>query len=913
MDLGDTLVLIPTSGAGRAIRRELSKTAVLSPDFRLPMGALQPDGLSIASRLEREAAWVLLLDREKRDSFRALVPDAVSLDSPEDKFGVAARLCNVCDQLAEAAMDPSIPDVQERLDEDSIRWQVLGKLYRQYLEVLSLHGLRDPNDVALAQAANPAIPPRLKRVVVACIPDLPVVVRKYLEALAGESIDVDVLAWSPSGQAAHLDPWGRPEVAWWKENLPDVAGECIIPANDTSTEAGLLLDYAAARREAGYALFSASEESSLALAQEIAWRGAEAHLPEGCGLAQSEPATILLVWDAFMRSRRLRDLRVLLQKPSFLSFFAAAAGKPGHFGPDEALDACDRLIGERLCSDLEAASSWLAHADKPSRKDALRVHLAQEALVRTAAGLAAHKMSGLEMLEAVSRNCGAVEAGSLAAKEIAAIAEVTGQIAGSSLLSSLEVGMREAAVRADIARKRVFPRAADDAVAVQGWLEAPWTGAAAMVVAGCREGALPGGVHEDSFLPDGARARIGLATQDTRFARDAYLLSCLVAARPLDRLRLGYARFRNQGEPNRPSRLLFGCNDDELPRRSALLFELSAPSRRKNRTKREFKLHIPAPESSQWPVEAIRVTAFKSFLECPLRFYLGNVLGLRKVDPDAREIPATDFGTVIHKVLEECAGDPAYRVATDAEEIGRMLSLRLDHVAPRYFGDKPSPVVRVQLESMRVRLLAAADTEARIHAEGWQILAVEHKVRKEDKRMLGGLAVAGTMDRVERHPVHGLRILDYKTYARAKNPRKTHIGPQRGRKHLPEADFEMMTEKGKLVPRSWTDLQLPLYVWLARQIWPEDAAKGVRVGYFLLPPETDAGKDSLEIFALDDAMEKSAIRCAARVAELVKDGRFWPPSPAAWVEFDDFAGWFADADPALLIDKESAERLNGNP
>ena len=279
----------------------------------------------------------------------------------------------------------------------------------------------------------------------------------------------------------------------------------------------------------------------------------------------------------------------------------------------------------------------------------------------------------------------------------------------------------------------------------------------------------------------------------------------------------------------------------------------------------------------------------------------------------AREIPATDFGTVIHKVLEECAGDPAYRVATDAEEIGRMLSLRLDHVAPRYFGDKPSPVVRVQLESMRVRLLAAADTEARIHAEGWQILAVEHKVRKEDKRMLGGLAVAGTMDRVERHPVHGLRILDYKTYARAKNPRKTHIGPQRGRKHLPEADFEMMTEKGKLVPRSWTDLQLPLYVWLARQIWPEDAAKGVRVGYFLLPPETDAGKDSLEIFALDDAMEKSAIRCAARVAELVKDGRFWPPSPAAWVEFDDFAGWFADADPALLIDKESAERLNVNP
>lgn len=874
------------------------------------MDALQPEGIPVASRLEREAAWVLLLDQEKRDSFRALVPDAVSLDSPEDKFGVAARLCDVCDQLAEAAMDPSIPDVPERLSEDSIRWQILGRLYRKYLGVLSGHGLRDPNDIALAQAASPAIPPRLKRVVVCCVPDLPVVVQKHLEALVGEGIDVDVLVWSPSGQAAHLDPWGRPDVAWWKANLPDVTAKCLVPANDTSTEAGLLLDYAAANREAGYALFSAAEESSLALAHEIAWRGAEAHLPEGRALAQSEPAAILLGWDGFMRGRRLRDLRVLLQKPSFLSFFATAAGKLGHFGPDEALDACDRLIGERLCSDLEGASSWLAHADKPSRKDALRVHLAQEDLVRTAAGLVGCNMGGLEMLEAVSRSRGTVEVASVDAKELAAIAEVAGQIAESSLLSSLDGATREAAVRADIARKRVFPRAADDAVAVRGWLEAPWTDAAVMVVAGCREGALPGGLHEDSFLPDAARARFGLATQDTRLARDAYLLSCLVAARSPDRLRLGYARFRNQGEPNRPSRLLFGCNDNELPRRSTLLLEPSAPARRRDRTQRGFKLHIPAP--SQWPVEAIRVTAFKSYLECPLRFYLGNVLELRKVDPDAREIPAADYGTVIHKVLEECAGDPAFRAATDAEEIARMLSLRLDHVAPRYFGDKPSPVVRVQLESMRARLLAAADTEAKIHAEGWETIAVEHKVRKEDKRMLGGLAVAGTMDRVERHPVHGLRILDYKTYARAKNPRKTHIGPQRGREHLPEADFEMLTEKGKLVPRSWTDLQLPLYVWLARQIWPEDAAKGVQVGYFLLPPETDAAKDSLEIFALDDAMEKSAIGCAARIAELVKAGRFWPPSPAAWVEFDDFADWFADADPVLLIDEESAERLKGN-
>ena len=107
IDLGDTLVLIPTAGAGRAIRREFSKKGVLSPQFRLPMDALVPKHLPVASRLEREAAWVNLLDPAKRTIFTSLIPRAVPLETADDRFGVAARLCNVCDQLAEAGLDPS--------------------------------------------------------------------------------------------------------------------------------------------------------------------------------------------------------------------------------------------------------------------------------------------------------------------------------------------------------------------------------------------------------------------------------------------------------------------------------------------------------------------------------------------------------------------------------------------------------------------------------------------------------------------------------------------------------------------------------------------------------------------------------------------------------------------------------------
>ena len=89
IDLGDTLVLIPTAGAGRAIRRELSKKGVLSPQFRLPMDALVPKNLPVASRLEREAAWAMLFTPDNRERFKSLVPLIVPLDSPDDRFGVA--------------------------------------------------------------------------------------------------------------------------------------------------------------------------------------------------------------------------------------------------------------------------------------------------------------------------------------------------------------------------------------------------------------------------------------------------------------------------------------------------------------------------------------------------------------------------------------------------------------------------------------------------------------------------------------------------------------------------------------------------------------------------------------------------------------------------------------------------------
>lgn len=913
IDVGDTLVLIPTAGAGRAIRRELSNKGVLSPQFRLPMDALVPKSLPVASRLEREAAWAILLNPDDRQRFASLVPLIVPLDLPDDRFGVAERLCSVCDQLAEAGFDPASPQLASELSEDKLRWGDFGKLYAAYLAALSQHGLRDPNDVRIEQAKNPSVPAELQRVIVACIPDLAPVVETYLRALEKKGIEVEILAWSPADQARNLDTMGRPDIEWWKKNTPRVGQDAIVAANDPPTEAGLLLDYLAGETNADFDIFAAAPESAVALAQEIAWRDVDAYLPEGRALARTESAEILLGWDEFTRSRRLRDLRILLQKPHFLSFFVGAAGDAAHLDAMTALEACDRLISQRLCATVEAATSWLQHAERPTQKTAASDFKAQEVLIGTAARMLGKKLVGYALLAEVNKHRGTVETGSFAAKELAAVAEVEGQFENSALLARLSPPMREAASRADIMRKRIFPRASAGAIEVRGWLEAPWSSAQRLIVAGCREGALPSGTYDDAFLPDQAKKDLGLVTQDSRLARDAYLLSCLLASRPPGAVRLGFSRLRAQGEPNRPSRLLFGCGDNELPKRSELLLKPAPRSERSDKNEVAPKLSIPKPPEKKWPPKSIRVTAFKNYLECPLRFYLGTILGLRKVDPDAREIPATDFGIVMHKVLENFALDKSLAHLREADEIALKLSGLLDAVVPSCYGEMPSPVVRVQIENMRARLVAAAATEAAIRAEGWSTLDAEYKVVLDDERVLGDLAITGTMDRIDVHPEKGLRILDYKTYSQPKNPSKTHLGPRRERKHLPEADLDIFTKKGTPQPRSWTELQLPLYAWLARQIWPEHAGKGVEVGYFLLPPDGDTPDKALQIFDLTEDMQTSAEKCAERITRLVKAGHFWPPSPSSEVEFDDFQDWFMQEDPKNLIDEESAHRLDGNP
>jgi ATP-dependent helicase/nuclease subunit B len=282
-------------------------------------------------------------------------------------------------------------------------------------------------------------------------------------------------------------------------------------------------------------------------------------------------------------------------------------------------------------------------------------------------------------------------------------------------------------------------------------------------------------------------------------------------------------------------------------------------------------------------------------LQCPFRFYLRHVLGMRAVDPAKDELDALDFGTLCHGALEEMGQEPALRDCTDAAVLREFLLGALDRRARAQFGENFSLPLIIQLESARQRLGSTAVVQAAERAAGWVIEEVEKKFTVE----IGGLTVSGKIDRIERHVETGaVRVLDYKTSDSAVSPGKAHFRAP----HLDEQPREWAshTVDGKL--RLWSDLQLPLY---REALAASHPGAVVTCGYFNLPKAAgDTGLAWWEDYTPE--LHAAAMRCAAGVCAAIRAGEFWPPSEHVRADYDEFAPLFHHGTADSVAGEEKA-------
>ncbi len=424
---------------------------------------------------------------------------------------------------------------------------------------------------------------------------------------------------------------------------------------------------------------------------------------------------------------------------------------------------------------------------------------------------------------------------------------------------------------ARLSEVRVLARPTAANVEILGWLDLALDDAPALVVNGLNHPFVPRAVTSDPFLPGALRAKLPIADNDRRFARDVYAMQLMLSTRSSVRFIVGSSAADQSPTP--PSRLLAAAEPKDIARRVRLLLDSqrdATPARHQwDRGPDQSQLSVPPLNAEPGAVTTLSVTAFRDYLICPYRFYLRHVLKLRPLDDSASELAANQFGDLIHGALE-LFGKSKYKHESDPSKIEKRLHEYLHQYAADHYSQLASTAVQIQVSQAQRRLKAVAVAQAQRVAEGWQIDRVEASVgpAQDAKIMVDdeAIMIKGRFDRIdvcERDGEKFWSILDYKTHG-----------------HLPEKKHLRKTEQGY----EWIDLQLPLYRMMVPFLGIDADPATVALGYFNISEKDSETRINEADFA-DELMAQAEdlIRdCVRRI----RAGDFAPSQDR--VEYDDY-------------------------
>lgn len=888
LDLSGVQVIVPTRQSGRRLREALAEhaaargSAVLAPRVVLPEDLVTPaagaSGAPAASRLESQLAWAGVLRGIDLEEFRAVFP----VDPPTRNFGWAARLAGQLQRLQAALGENGLRmrDVPMRAGAglpETERWAQLAELERHYDAALAAGGRRDAQAAKIDFVRAVMPPAGVDRLVLLATPDpLPLAVGALAQWAQTRPVDVVVFGPDEPASAALFDEWGRPlEEAWRRRPLvlADFATQVQLCA-DAAQQAGRVVELAQRHGapEGLLAVGVADAEVAPVLENRLRDAGLAGFNPEGRPRQRDGLHALLTLLAALVREPAFDTVQALARCPDFIAWLESRAAD-GKFSAAAMLQQLDDLQARHLPATIAAAIEHVA-----ARPEA-RAALAGAEELRTQLTHGAFPGNAATTLGVLFGARRLAADGALAESAEAWMEVLRGAAMAAESFPDLTNAEWWELALAQFGESARFDARTPGAVDLLGWLELLWEDAPHLVVTGLNDGRVPDAVTGDVFLPEALRGRLGLKTNEARFARDAYLLAALAAARGggAGRLDLLVGKVSAAGDPLRPSRLLLLCADAELPARVAALFRPVEADRPGLPWRRAWQLVPPVVA----PPMRVSVTAFKSYLRCPFRFYLKQALKMEAVDPLKSELDAFDFGTLCHAALEAMGREPALQDCTDAAGLREFLLRRIDRIARDRYGAELTLPLLVQLESARQRLGRAAEVQAEQRAAGWAVEQIERKFELP----LGGVTVSGKIDRVERHVETGaVRVLDYKTSDRAVSPLAAHVRAARRDETAPA--WARFSHGGK--EHVWIDLQLPLYL----EALAGEFGVAVGAGYINLPKAI--GETALTLWEGYDAEWRAAARrCAEGVAAGVTAGIFWPPAEIPPREEEDaFAGLF---------------------
>lgn len=857
-DLPGMLVLLPTAQSGRRVRQGLAERgAVLAPTLVTTGALLKTEGA--APQAVEVLAWTEVLEGvETWADYTSIFPEAPSDEEPGWALGLARAFFDLRRSLQENGLSIAsaaglVPGFERE------RWEQLARLEERVEGCLESWGFESKS--SRLAAGRLELASRVGQVVIAGVLDLPPVVARFLE-----QTPLPVVVLVPDER---VDEWGRPGLDWNAREIPWPESGGVFLTGDPRQQADLAVEKVAegGRSSTQVGLATADEEVAPELVSSFERAGWTVHDP-GASLP-SGMAGWLGAWRHYLQTGGVKEVIDLL---------AFDQGRALVQGPrSRQVEVLSRLLDSHLVrnlDDVRRARERVAESLEMSQRESQRKRL--EFQLREVEE-AEKVISEFEQL----RKRFLVQGFHAGMKSILSQVDGDGEAELAEWLEETAVAA-EAVTRSpgfwiDLLRDDLGPvpeEAREGRVLdVAGWLEVLHDPAEHLVICGINEGRVPGRGSTDPWLPEGARAALGLPREESRAARDAYLLHVVLEMRKeRGRVDLILGKTSGGGDVLMPSRLLLTAHGGTLAERVAILFKEVEPAdsgvawQLENHWKWRPRVVTAEPRMS--------VTAFAKYLACPFRYYLQRVLRMNRPEPGRVEWNHRDFGNVLHGVLEAWGRDEKARDSAEAGEIAKWLCDELEMRVASQFGDDLPLAVSLQKESMRLRLGWFAQEQAAIRSSGWHIIEVEKKFELE----IDGMTVTGQIDRIERHEDGRIRVLDYKTSKEAKGVVGEH------RRKFPEIPRhlrvdEVVAPDGTL----WTNLQVPFYAEAYREV----GGAVDEVGYFALGH--DPGNVRVmpwDDFGNDD--KDSARRCAEWVVAQVRGEVFWPPAEkVTYEEFED--------------------------
>ena len=911
-DFSHLRLIVPTAQAGRLLSERLTLAVaaqgrgLLPPEIMTPKGLLRPpeDGIPGAGEDALIFAWIETLAEVDWSRYGELFPTPPEA-GPGWLLGLARRLRQLQEELGESGLD--FASVAGRVTDTPFepgRWRQLADLEKRFQAILREKSLRDPLVAERALLTSPPPPdPAIEKTILCAVPDpLPIAVRLL------EQVSVEVWVYGPEEDGEKLfDRWGRPDPAVWsvRPQALESTGSHLHCLETPGGVAAAVARRVRARTPGQTVLGVADPALGPGLAEALRQAGRESYRPEGEALDQAGPGLLAGLLLDLAEQPSSTTIRSILHHPHARARLLRRSAE--NLSPENLLRLFDRLCERHRPSGLEGL---LHFAGRPTGEGRKPFQDLQPALAELA-----HWADRLRDPEGIESGLAAILADIYAGLSVPRDSRPGRLLAErAAALRNLLLALRQARqsfprlsatvarqqLRYRLRRERIDTERPREAFDLLGWLELLWDEKPELLLLGLNDGVVPETIHGDAFLPETLREHLGLKTNRARFARDAYLLASLLNWRGKagGRTEILISSRAADQSPLRPSRLLFTGDDPTVLARVKTLFPEEFPPA--PAILRPPPVQLVPPSGLPFP-ETIPVSALGSYLQCPFRFFLRQILKMHPSQALERELSAADFGSVIHRVVEVLRGKQL-EPGTDWMALTDELLKRADTYLESQYGPRLTFALRLQREAIHARLQALVRVQQDWVTEHQPTIVEEAEISM--RWAWEGCLLTGRIDRVDRLADGTYAILDYKTGNTATAPAKHHLVPATARRTLPhlpgEAGHDGVDDKGKSKSLLWADLQLPLYA----AYWREKTGQIPRVGYINLP-KSGEGAEVAFWEGFGETEIESALACAKALIGQIRAGVFWPPNPHLRETFDDYAPLFPDGfaqsvDHALL-------------